>query len=446
MTDVPVVTAADGARWESRLVSELEEAACGFTVVRRCVDVLDLIAVAATGQAAVAVLDARLRRLDEEALGRIRSSGVAVVLVVSELNGESDQSLFGADHVIPATAAGPVFASVMATALADVKRVDTPERGFSAPWPDASALVTDLSSDLGSPPIPPAPGGAVIAVWGPSGAPGRTTVAVNVAAELAGLARETMLIDGDPYGGVIATVLGVTDESPGLAAACRHAQSRRLDPEGLSGLAWQVQPRLRLLSGLARADRWPELRPSGVEGVLDAARRIAAFTVVDVGFCLEADEEISFDTMAPRRNGATLEVLDRADLVLAVGAADPVGIQRLSRGMAELTELRLNAPVWVVLNRVRRAAVPGRVSFELDAALERYVGQPAACRLPLDQDAVDRAIVCGQMLAECAPGSPLRLAFAELATALSGTQAPATRTSRHRRREARGTGGDHRGQ
>ena len=54
--------------------------------------------------------------------------------------------------------------------------------------------------------------------------------------------------------------------------------------------------------------------------------------VVDCGFSLEADEEISFDTVAPRRNGATLAVLSDADLVLAVGSADPPGMERLVRG------------------------------------------------------------------------------------------------------------------
>ena len=41
------------------------------------------------------------------------------------------------------------------------------------------------------------------------------------------------------------------------------------------------------------------------------ARSLAAVTVVDCGFCLEQDEELSFDTAAPLRNGATLSTGDR---------------------------------------------------------------------------------------------------------------------------------------
>jgi hypothetical protein len=36
-----------------------------------------------------------------------------------------------------------------------------------------------------------------------------------------------------------------------------------------------------VLTGLPRADRWLQLRPAALTAVLDAARSLAAFTVVD---------------------------------------------------------------------------------------------------------------------------------------------------------------------
>ena len=75
----------------------------------------------------------------------------------------------------------------------------------------------------------------------------------------------------------------------------------------------------RVLTGITRADRWTELRAAALSLVLERAREIADVTVVDTGFCLEADEELSFDTMAPRRNAATLRSLELADTVFAVG-------------------------------------------------------------------------------------------------------------------------------
>ena len=65
--------------------------------------------------------------------------------------------------------------------------------------------------------------------------------------------------------------------------------------------------------------------------MLAVAREMAPLTIVDCGFCLEADEEITFDTMAPRRNGATLALLAEADVVFAVGSGDPAGMERLIR-------------------------------------------------------------------------------------------------------------------
>src|SRR5699024_11795478 len=70
-------------------------------------------------------------------------------------------------------------------------------------------------------PDPAAGAGRMIAVWGPTGAPGRSTVAVNLAAEAAASGRETVLVDADAYGPAERRILGVLDEAPGLVAAAR---------------------------------------------------------------------------------------------------------------------------------------------------------------------------------------------------------------------------------
>ncbi|HEY5049716.1 MAG TPA: hypothetical protein VII50_02355 [Acidothermaceae bacterium] len=52
----------------------------------------------------------------------------------------------------------------------------------------------------------------------------------------------------------------------------------------------------------------------------------------------------------PRRNGSTLATLTDADHVVAVGSADPVGLQRLVRGLAELSEAIPDCRPQVVVN------------------------------------------------------------------------------------------------
>jgi Flp pilus assembly CpaE family ATPase len=385
-------------------------------VVRRCVDLADLLATAATGQARAALLSADLRRLDRDALGRLALAGVAVVGLVPPGDEDAERRLrsLGVLHVLPSDSSPEQLSAAVVQAVEGVVPPSPSDRAAlgdpRAALPQLTEVITQPDAGIGT--------GRVLAIWGSAGAPGRTTLAVTLAAELAALGSPTLLVDADVYGGVVAQVLGLLDEAPGLAAACRLANSGQLDLPALAGLARSVTPTLRVLSGIARADRWPELRPAAVEVVLERARSLAASTVVDCGFCLEQDEELAYDTAAPRRNGATLAVLEAADTVYAVGSADPVGLQRLVRGLAELRETVPGVQPVVVVNRLRSSAIPGDAEREVRAALARYAGVEDLVVVPADVEAVDRALAAGRTLTEGAPGSPARLAVAGLAASL----------------------------
>jgi Flp pilus assembly CpaE family ATPase len=269
-------------------------------------------------------------------------------------------------------------------------------------------------------------------VWGPTGAPGRTTIALTLASEIAAGGQPTLLIDADVYGGVIAQLLGLLEEAPGVAAAARMANNGSLDVAALTGLCRQVAPSLRVLTGITRPDRWPELRGGALEVVLALARSIATVVVVDIGFCLEQDEELSYDTSAPRRNGATLTVLEQADTVIAVAAADPVGLQRFVRGYGDLRELLGGVEPVVVVNKVRAKVVPGDPVAEIAEALARYVGVGRIYPVPYDRGGLDTAVANGRSLTESASGSPARKAIAALAGDLVGSQRRAKGQGRRR--------------
>jgi MinD-like ATPase involved in chromosome partitioning or flagellar assembly len=437
---LPVLSVADGAAWEERLVAALAGSPLGVEIARRCVDVTDLLAVAASGQGRAALLTATLRHLDADAVDRLALAGVVPVAVVPRGDAVTEERMhaLGIEHTVPEDADAGIIAGVVAQAVRSAAEPApvTAQRAFADPsvsMPVASASAPLPPGAGAPPPADDARRGTVIAVWGPTGAPGRTTVAVTLADEVARLGRSALLVDADVYGGTIAAVLGLLDESPGLAAACREAATRRLDATALAALCWQLGPRLRVLTGIPLPARWPELRPSGISAVLAAARTLADVTVVDCGFCLETDEELSFDTTAPRRNGATLAVLDDADTVLAVGAADPIGMQRLVRGLAELRDAEVGADIRVVLNRVRGEVVPGDPAAELRAALERFAGHTPAALLPADLPGLDAALATGRLLSEASPGSPLRRAVAELAASLTDLPLPGAGRRRRRR-------------
>ena len=95
----------------------------------------------------------------------------------------------------------------------------------------------DFTARTGGPSDGVEPGsGRVVAVWGPTGAPGRTTIAVTLATELAALGIPTVLVDADTYGGSVAA-LSFLDEAPGIAAATRAADQGTLDLPTLARLA-----------------------------------------------------------------------------------------------------------------------------------------------------------------------------------------------------------------
>ncbi|MEH0111033.1 P-loop NTPase [Tersicoccus sp. MR15.9] len=268
--------------------------------------------------------------------------------------------------------------------------------------------------------------GVVIAVWGPTGAPGRSTVAVNLAAELAAELGTAYLVDVDTYGSSTAVMLGLLDETAPVAQACRLADQGLLDVAALHRVAADVVVgggRLRALTGITRPDRWPEVRASALSAVIDLCRQTARATVIDCGFCLEADEELSFDTVAPRRNGATLRALERADVVIAVGSADAIGLPRLVKGIAELAEAVPTATPTVVVNRVRRESVGRGSRQQIRAAWERYGPDlPLAALLP-DDPSADAALLGGTVLRESAPASALRAGIRTLAPDLLGRDA-----------------------
>lgn len=428
---VPVLTAVSDAVWEAELVAALGRGDLGVGVVRRCVDLADLLATASTGQAQAVLLSADLRRLDREALTRLAVAGVAVVGLVPPDDEDAERRLrqLGVRHVLPSDSSPEVLSAAVVRAVQAAD--DEPVTGTALAEPRQA--LDRLAA--GSVPVDVAPedGGAdgvVIAVWGPTGAPGRTTVAVGLAAETAALERSCLLVDADVYGGVVAQVLGLLDESPGLAAAARAANAGGLDVPALARLCRQVDPHLRVLTGIARADRWPELRPSAVQEVLRVGRALCRTTVVDCGFALEQDEELAYDTAAPRRNGATLALLAAADTVVAVGSGDPVGLQRLVRGLAELQEAVPGVQPVVVVNRVRGSAVPGDAPAEIRAVLGRYAGVTEPVLVPSDVAGLDAALAAGRTLREASPSSPVRAALTDLAATLAGVSPTAGRRRR----------------
>lgn len=439
--NIPVVTVGNGV---TNLVEDLERLHGPVTVVRRCAELSELIAACQSGIARAAIVADDAGEVTAALAERLAATGVALLVLADEEGSQQRLDALSIAHAPRGSAAellsdlvsdavGRMDGRSASTLLADpsaalrtwsLDAAGAPDRG--AGRGDAAAGRTNARTDGGQDgdrgqesgdDIRAA--GTVVAVWGPTGAPGRTTVAVNFAAEAAADGKTVLLVDADTYGSSVAASLGLLDESAGVAQACRLADQGLLDPQSLLRSTLSVSlkgQRLLVLTGITRSDRWIELRPTALGLVLEQARKVADLIVIDCGFSLEADEELSFDTLAPRRNGATLRALELADTVYAVGAADSVGVPRLVRALAELEAAVPGSAPKVVLNKVRSAAVGRSPERQLSDAWERFgPGIPVTAFLPADFSTVDAALLAGSALLETAPSSPLRHAIAALA-------------------------------
>ncbi|MFI8631172.1 CpaE family protein [Microbacterium sp. NPDC077663] len=273
--------------------------------------------------------------------------------------------------------------------------------------------------------------GRVISVWGAHGAPGRTTLAVEVACALSLRERRVALVDADAHAPSLALATGLADEGPGFAAACRQAERGVLTVAELSRIS-STLAEVAVLTGLNRPGRWPELSHARVVGALDACRDWADDTVVDTAASLERDEEIVSDLVdGPRRNAATLAAIEAADLVVAVVAADPVGVSRFVRSWPDLRAAAGATPVHVVVNKIRAGALGVDARGQVRRTLERYIGVTDVSFVPWDPRGADAALLAARPIAHVAPRSAVPTAVRRLVSESLTPREAATTASRH---------------
>lgn len=414
---VAVLLAAGGEDWEAAALRVLPQG--GARVVKRCVDLADLLATATTRSAGVAVVSGLLPGLDADAVVRLLRHDVRCVAV------GGDPELLGRIGVVHRHDADGLdtLAQAVTAASARDSQSESQSHTPSPSRPDPSASVR-AAAEIG-------PAGRVLAVHGPAGAPGRTTTAIALAA-LRSRTVPTLLVDADPHGGAVAQHLGVLDQVSGLLAAARAANTGTLDDAAFARCRRVVSGDLQVLTGLPRPDRWIEVRPGALDAVVDRARSLGD-VVIDTGFSLEDDADHG---RALSRNQLTLDALALADEVVAVGSADPTGLSRLARTLVELRD-RVPGPVSVVVNRMRDSL--GWDRRDVVAMVEGYLRPAGVHFVPDDRATCDRALVAGRPVVDVGDGA-VRRALVEVHDVLWPTVgAPARHdpTPRRRRRALR---------
>ena len=225
---------------------------------------------------------------------------------------------------------------------------------------------------------------SVIAVTSPYGSTGKTTLAINIALELAAEKTRVLLIDADTVGPAVANHFLLSEQPAGLSAALRIASQKRIDLDQLERLSFQYQKStLRILPG---SQDLPShlIDDKAIALLLEAARQSFDYTVIDTG-CMSSKTETTQEVL-------TSNMIDQADRTVLVCLADPIGIFRLLSAEAAIG--RVSNPSVLVMNRVRNSVIAS-ARREIGITLQRLSTWEPKAYLPDDPGHIDQAVRTG---------------------------------------------------
>ena len=239
----------------------------------------------------------------------------------------------------------------------------------------------------------------LVIVAGAKGGVGTTTIAVNLAVQLARAAgKRTVLFDfGRPLGH--AALLLDLEVRFSFRAAVESLD--RLDSHLFSGLLATHKSGVQLLAGASQADEWDRIAPISLARVINVAQGSFDSAVADIGSACSSD-------WAP--------VLRLARQIILVTETNVPSLWSLERQINFMRSLNVDsARLRVVANRWHRSDDDPLQAFE------KRVKLPIFERLPNDFRQVSRAVNSGEELAHNQSGLLVQK-FREMAEHITGAR------------------------
>jgi len=358
---------------EQRLLPTLGETGECF-VARRCLAAEDLLAAVRDDHLDAALVAFDLHRLGEGGLAELARSAVPLVLLVAQPADERWRGFPAVVLPLDATAEA-VTQALRAAARGERPQAEQPRRDSAR-----------SEHELRETPAAPAATLSLLAVWSGPGSPGRTTLAINLAAAL-GAVAPTILVDADLAGPSVAAYLDL-DPTRNLymLAHAEPATAREWD----RAIAQEVQPLAArsphgaVLCGVPKREMRAAITGRFLERLLAELRSRYRHVILDIGA-----EAMGAEAAAHR------VALRAADEVLLVAAADLIGLWHARAALAHLrSHLRAD--------RERAALVVNRHDGRFHhrrPEIEWALGVPAAAVLPWDYRAAQRALAAQQPVA-----------------------------------------------
>jgi len=270
---------------------------------------------------------------------------------------------------------------------------------------------------VGSYPLP------VFAFWSGVGSPGRTTLAINIATELAISGKRVLLLDLDTLGPSIALNLGLVDTPAGLSAVLRLVEQGRLSHDEFRRLTVTIdlgRQELLLMTGLTSPERWEEVSPERLEAMLLSISPFVDLVVADLSEPTFSKSSLVHPSIGIQNRDVLFEsILAKCSKLITVAGADPVSAKRFLEAQSYLTDVRGAQDQFVVVNRFRTGAIGANAKIELAESFESIARLRIDAFIPDDAENIDRAMRNGLPLALLKRSSPARLAIVELAKQLA---------------------------
>ncbi len=221
----------------------------------------------------------------------------------------------------------------------------------------------------------------VVAVAGVTGGCGATTLAINLAYEIANqFQRPTVLAELTLQVGAFASML---DIHPQITLPYLLREIDRVDDLLIEKALVTYEQGLKVLAGATQVGPIPRAELTQVSRIIDWLKNLADVTVLDVPGTF---------------NDADLGVLYSADYVVLVGLQNVPSIRTLKLFVEMFPEERVNHSLWIAINRYN-PQLKGYTCAELREMLKT----PNLVPIANDFRAVNRAINHGQPLRKTAP-------------------------------------------
>lgn len=185
------------------------------------------------------------------------------------------------------------------------------------------------------------------------------------------------------------------------------AEADRMDGSLLESMVHHVTPNLDLVVSPSSFDKVMRVQPQQVQQLLDIVRAHYDYVVLDLGACLDP---------------LVLSVLHQVDEIHLVATTTLPSIRRGSQILHLLRSMDCaDNMLSVVVNRFDKQ---GAVSL---AEMERVMGKPVLCHLPVETAGIDNSLLKGRALVDLMPASRYAQAVSGWASHITGIQ-PARKT------------------